>query len=223
MFLLNKLYSYLNLQTFDPSFVFLSILTVLMGFALRQCLVFSGQAWAKTYSNTLTYSLLPFVGLVITQVISGNISLSLGMVGALSIIRFRHPVKSPLELTVYFLLLTLGISSSVSPIKALYLCFISCLIIYAFSYYRTIKFRGKSSIYSILDLPSENSYFILNVISKNRFESLASNKNLLFSSENKEENKYIYKLKFSNINESNEVKNLLIKDPNIIEIESTYA
>tara|TARA_B100000073_G_C23710577_1_gene564102 strand:+ start:772 stop:1443 length:672 start_codon:yes stop_codon:yes gene_type:complete len=223
MFIFNKLISYLNLQTLEPGFVFLSILTIVMGFSLRQCLVISGQSWAKTYSNTLTYSLLPFVGLVITQVISGNISLSLGMVGALSIIRFRHPVKSPLELTVYFLLLTLGISSSVSPIKAIYLCFLSCLIIYVFSYYRTIKFRGKSSIYSVLDLPAENSYFILDIISKVRYEKLASNKNLLFSSENKEENKYTYKLKFSNISESNELKNLLIKDPNIIEIKSTYS
>ena len=32
------------------------------------------------------------------------------MVGALSIIRFRHPVKSPLELSIYFLLLTVGIT-----------------------------------------------------------------------------------------------------------------
>tara|TARA_Y100001968_G_scaffold292994_1_gene298660 strand:+ start:299 stop:970 length:672 start_codon:yes stop_codon:yes gene_type:complete len=223
MFVLNKIIEYLNFNSIDPSFFFLSFLTVLMGFTLRQSLVFSGQAWAKTYSNTLTYILLPFVGLVITQVISGNISLSLGMVGALSIIRFRHPVKSPLELTVYFLLLTLGISSSVSPIKAIYLCGISCLTIYIFSYYRTIKFRGKSSIFSILDLPAENSYFLLDIYASNRIESLSENNKLLFSNENKEENRYTYKLKFSNILEANEFKNKYIDDPTIIEIKSTYS
>ena len=47
-------------------------------------------------------------------VISGNIALSLGMVGALSIVRFRNPVRSPLELSVYFGAITMGIAASVS-------------------------------------------------------------------------------------------------------------
>jgi hypothetical protein len=67
----------------------------------------------KGRSNLLTFSLLPPIGLVIVTVISDNVALSLGMVGALSIIRFRHPVKTPSELVLYFLLLTLGISMSV--------------------------------------------------------------------------------------------------------------
>ena len=36
--------------------------------------------------------------------------LSLGMIGALSIVRFRNPIRSPFELTVYFLSITLGIT-----------------------------------------------------------------------------------------------------------------
>ena len=58
--------------------------------------------------------LLPIITYIITQVISGNIALSLGMVGALSIVRFRNPVGSPLELTVYFCAITMGISAGVS-------------------------------------------------------------------------------------------------------------
>ena len=47
------------------------------------------------------------------KTISGNIALSLGMIGALSIVRFRHPVKSALELIIYFDLITIGIATSV--------------------------------------------------------------------------------------------------------------
>ena len=47
---------------------------------------------------------LPSLGYVITTVIGTNIALSLGMVGALSIIRFRTPVRSPYELIIYFAL-----------------------------------------------------------------------------------------------------------------------
>ena len=35
------------------------------------------------------------------------------MIGALSIVRFRHPVKSALELIMYFDLITIGIATSV--------------------------------------------------------------------------------------------------------------
>ena len=57
---------------------------------------------------------LPIIGCAITTVIGTNIALSLGMVGALSIIRFRTPVRSPYELIVYFALLTMGITMSVN-------------------------------------------------------------------------------------------------------------
>ena len=52
--------------------------------------------------------------MIITSVIKDDIALSLGMIGALSIVRFRNPVKSPFELVMFFALLTLGIVCSVS-------------------------------------------------------------------------------------------------------------
>jgi len=73
-----------------------------------------GQAWIKTIAHTATLALLPILTYVITSVISGNIALSLGMVGALSIVRFRNPVRSPLELSVYFCAITMGIAAAVS-------------------------------------------------------------------------------------------------------------
>ena len=81
---------------------------------LRMLLQVMGQAWIKTIAHTATLALLPILTYVITSVISGNIALSLGMVGALSIVRFRNPVRSPLELSVYFCAITMGIAAAVS-------------------------------------------------------------------------------------------------------------
>ena len=78
-----------------------------------QTLVFANQGWAKSYSQTISFLLLPIITYVITKTISGNIALSLGMIGALSIVRFRHPVRSNFELTIYFALLTIGIAAGV--------------------------------------------------------------------------------------------------------------
>ena len=83
-------------------------------FYFRFLLLSVGQTWVKTIAHTSTLMLLPVLTYVITSVISGNIALSLGMVGALSIVRFRNPVRSPLELSVYFGAITLGITASVS-------------------------------------------------------------------------------------------------------------
>ena len=89
-------------------------LMILVSFYFRFLLRIVGQSWIKTIAHTATLLLLPILTYVITNVISGNIALSLGMVGALSIVRFRNPVRSPLELSVYFGAITIGITTAVS-------------------------------------------------------------------------------------------------------------
>ena len=90
------------------------LLMIAISLYLRILLQLLGQTWVKTIAHTSTLLLLPILTYVITSVISGNIALSLGMVGALSIVRFRNPVRSPLELSVYFGAITIGITAAVS-------------------------------------------------------------------------------------------------------------
>ena len=90
------------------------VLMITISLYLRMLLQIVGQTWVKTIAHTSTLLLLPILTYVITSVIAGNIALSLGMVGALSIVRFRNPVRSPLELSVYFGAITLGITAAVS-------------------------------------------------------------------------------------------------------------
>jgi len=102
-----------NSNTFYEYFT-KSIILIFFGLTLRQFLVFCGQRWANTYHHLATYIILPVIALMITTVIKNDIALSLGMIGALSIVRFRNPVKSPFELVMFFGLMTIGIVSSVA-------------------------------------------------------------------------------------------------------------
>ena len=68
--------------------VSLTFLT-LSGFLIRTALVVSGQKWANTYHHLATCLLLPGIRFIITSIIKDDIALSLGMIGALSIIRFK--------------------------------------------------------------------------------------------------------------------------------------
>ena len=85
------------------------VLAVLLGLILRQCFRILLHSWASTFSSIWVFGLLPATTFAVTNIISDNVALSLGMVGALSIIRFRNPVRSPAELVAYFLLITTGI------------------------------------------------------------------------------------------------------------------
>jgi len=89
-------------------------LSIFSGASLYAILILINQRWVKNFHYAMVFLTLPLIAFIITKVISGNIALSLGMIGALSIIRFRNPVKSPFELVMFFALLTLGISFSVS-------------------------------------------------------------------------------------------------------------
>lgn len=100
---------------------------------LRFLLQFMGQRWITTFAHTATLVVLPVITFVITNVISGNIALSLGMVGALSIVRFRNPVRSPLELSTYFAAITMGITASVNLLWLIF--FIISILIAAASVY----------------------------------------------------------------------------------------
>ena len=101
---------------FNLQFFQLMFLCALLGLASKYLIqLVNNEYFVSGLNQVFVFTLLPVTGFIITSVISNNIALSLGMVGALSIVRFRTPVKNPLELVIYFYLITLGIVTSVDP------------------------------------------------------------------------------------------------------------
>ena len=116
------------------------LLCTTLGLYLRFLIAFiSNERWLKNYSQLLVFALLPLTGYLITSVISNNIALSLGMVGALSIVRFRTPVKNPSELVVYFVLITLGIVINVDKNLAVNFIIFVSIVIFIIQIYKLIS------------------------------------------------------------------------------------
>ena len=153
------------------------ILLISSGLLLRFSLTFTGQAWAKSHAQTVTFMVLPIITYVITKTISGNIALSLGMIGALSIVRFRHPVKSALELVMYFDLITIGIATSVRTKWAIQLVICTVLVIFLVKFVQKISKRFGKSFYNI-SFNEGNTSNTLEVISKKRIEIIETSENL---------------------------------------------
>ena len=211
---------YFLLSGLSIDFLIQCLISILMGGFISFILIISGQKWAASFNNICTYAILPLVGLVITTVISKNLGLALGMVGALSVIRFRHPVKSPLELTIYFLLLTIGITLPNSIGKSIALTFFSMSTILVVTFYRSKLSKSQNS-FPKFSFIRENPEFILDIKCFNKKQELANSEFLLFSYENQEESIFEYKLAFGNKYDADTFKRKLENIKDIKEIKFT--
>ncbi len=72
---------------------------------------FQGVLYQRSFNVSLVT--ITMVITLIIMTISGNLILSLGMVGALSIVRFRTPIKDPVDLVFIFWAITVGIANGV--------------------------------------------------------------------------------------------------------------
>ena len=134
---------------------------------------------------------------IITKTISGNISLSLGMIGAMSIVRFRNPVKSALELVMYFALITLGIAANVKYQWAVSLIVVIILIIILVNVFNIISKRFNRSFFTT-SFHEGTALHLLEVYSSEKIETLRKHENLKIYLSRPEDNEYIYKLAFVN-------------------------
>ena len=118
-------------------------LSILLAFALG---LFIFYIYKKTYTGVsytksfvLSIILLSMVTSLVIRTINSNLALSLGMVGALSIVRFRTAVKDPVDTIFIFWAIAVGIMSG----AGLYLItVIACALLglfYLISYFKVFK------------------------------------------------------------------------------------
>lgn len=69
---------------------------------------FSGVMYSRTYGMTLV--MMTIVTALMLMLINNSLTLSLGMVGALSIVRFRTAVKDPMDTVYMFWAIAVGIT-----------------------------------------------------------------------------------------------------------------
>ncbi len=187
---------------------------ILISISLRILLQLLGQRWITTTAHTATLVLLPILTYIITNVISGNIALSLGMVGALSIVRFRNPVRSPLELSVYFGAITMGIAASVSILWLTFFVGAITLATITLLTANYISFKISKKPFFTTSFSEGNTLSTLDVKSKKPLEILEKNENLTFK--NVSNNEYHYILTSNNYESLMDMQKLFSNDSSII-------
>lgn len=96
-----------NISPFEVVIALLSGFAVglIIAFVYKTC--FRGVLYSPNFALTLV--MLTLITTPVTMCIKSDIALSMGMVGALSIVRFRTAVKDPMDTAYMFWALTMGI------------------------------------------------------------------------------------------------------------------
>jgi hypothetical protein len=108
---------------------------LLLTFFTSLFIAFLFNKFSKTLSNRQNFSkifvLLAITTMMVISIIKSSIALSLGLVGALSIIRFRTAIKDPEELVYIFLIMGIGLGfgSGNRLLTLIYFCAISVIIV----------------------------------------------------------------------------------------------
>lgn len=150
---LEQLLSYFQTPTpVDPyQIVSQTLLLILLTSLLSLIYFFTGNSLSNRSRLATIFPLMALTTMLIITVVKSSLALSLGLVGALSIVRFRAAIKDPEELAYIFLAISLGLGFGAEQILLTSVFFgvtIAALIVQALLRGRVGKvFTDKDSVH----------------------------------------------------------------------------
>ncbi len=164
----------LNLDFFLNNEIQINLDTFLLSLVCSAILSFFVQLFYINFSSTLSnrvhfsknFVVLGVTTCIIIMIVKNSLALSLGLVGALSIVRFRAAIKEPEELVYLFLIITSGLGCGSGQLKITIVGVIFSLII-IFIYYKVFE-RKKIDYSELINL----SFTINNEINDSKINKI---------------------------------------------------
>jgi hypothetical protein len=136
------LYSKFGESVSVDDFVVNILLTALLAWLIGVLYVRFGRTLSNRRQFASNFVLIAVTTMFVISVVKSSLALSLGLVGALSIVRFRTPIKEPEELSYLFILIGLGLAFGAGQ-RVLGLIFIA--VVAAFIVIRRLRTGQESS------------------------------------------------------------------------------
>lgn len=130
-------------------FLLYALLAALLSFLLGQFYQRYGSAIANRKSLGRNFMFLTLSTMLIIYIVKSSIALSLGLVGALSIVRFRAAIKEPEELMYLFFAIAigLGMGAGQAVITVLAYVLIMSLLMIQAAVFRKKRLKTSESMY----------------------------------------------------------------------------
>ena len=131
---------------FTVNFLLAAILSIILGWLYCK--------YSTTLSNNTIFAknfiLISTTTMLIISIVKSSLALSLGLVGALSIIRFRTAIKEPEELTYLFLAIAIGLGFGANQTYVTITAFILTGILIVISFYSSgFKMPDKNMFFTV--------------------------------------------------------------------------
>jgi hypothetical protein len=107
--LLEKFMQTQNVQVNTTEFFLNLLLTAFLAFVVARLYRAFGSALSNRQLFSKNFVLLAVITMMIITIVKSSLALSLGLVGALSIVRFRSAIKEPEELVYLFFCIAIGL------------------------------------------------------------------------------------------------------------------
>ena len=163
-----------NIQITDNSSPLITILclflTIFCSYILKYVYEKKSISLSSKYQLSSIIPILSATTYLVILIVKSSLALSLGLVGALSIVRFRTPVKEPEDLVYLFLSIAIGIGFGAFQIFSTLIVF---LIIIIFIWFRSYKFDQVRNDYNLEltfnnnEIYQNNSNEIIQLLKKN--------------------------------------------------------
>ena len=85
------------------------VMTVILSLLIGHFYIKYGNSLSNRKALSRVLVLVSLTTMIIITIVKGSLALSLGLVGALSIVRFRTAIKEPEELAYFFMVISIGL------------------------------------------------------------------------------------------------------------------
>ncbi len=172
----------------NQQFILNALLAALLSYLLSRFYIRYGTTVTNRKKFASIFMLLALATMLIIFIVKSSIALSLGLVGALSIVRFRAAIKEPEELVYLFFVIGIGLGMGANQPTITILAFvliISLLLIRTFLEKKTLLSTPENMVLNITT-PSLDVHKINEVLAKHfslvELKRLDQNKGTLFLS-----------------------------------------
>ncbi len=162
-----------NTQISITDFLFNSVLIVILSFLLERTYAKCGKSLSNRKVFAGNFMLLAFTTMLIINIVKSSLALSLGLVGALSIVRFRSAIKEPEELAYLFLTISLGLGLGANQRIITIVAFIIIMIILWVRYFFSQTSKNQNLFFTVSsNSPSSIQLNEIVEIVKNNFDEV---------------------------------------------------
>jgi len=160
-------------QISSPEFIISLALTAITAYILKIVYVRFGQALSNRSIFGNIFVPIAMTTMIVITIVKSSLALSLGLVGALSIVRFRAAIKEPEELVYLFICIAIGLGYGANQINVTIIGFLMIVIAVALIRKSAFKVEKSNVMYLTISKKSKTRLDIekiLEVLERNSFE-----------------------------------------------------